>query len=992
LAGLGAGQIAQAMHPHVSFVELAQTADAIFVGRVTQVESRWTAGGAAIVTDVTFAVDRSVHQTEAARGRMDEAVKLTFAGGRVGDQGLSVSGVPEFQVGEEYVVFTRLDGGIYMNPLVGGIQGLFAVRHDDATQRAYPTTPAGRGLLRVEAGELRYSEPVEAIAGGRAQFAAPTITPAALPRSAHADDTVSSDAAQRADEASALMDLDAFVAEIEAALAAPPVAEPALRGVRPGEPRDVGGRDPGKKPSAQPGSRSSSDGLVPEPFDWQPPEDPGAPVGHVCALAPIFDPKVLAAEGTIPGEEVEAAGPRAALCYCGAFNLFLTMEQVPTTWWEWGENNDAMYYYNQFMDIYRYVPDDGTFGSNSQNEFGGYPSSQTLMNIYGGNGWNGDLAVTWTFWTSCACCTITQADVFFNPAYSWWQNLADTLDQPARALYRPVLYHELGHTWGMQRGSCTEDYSYGQISVMHAYYSNIIEDGYGLHHPEVYSIRRLYSSQRPILNRKDIGVESYYASGSLQNTTTGSTFYYIGDSITIQNITVENNSNVATAGVRLRFFLSSNNLISTGDYQMGSYWYWDSFPAETYSTASYTTTVPNVPPGVYYVGAIVTTDGAAYNGDDFGFNNATYLKSTITVAHPPPANNWCSNAIPIGVGTVYGTTLGASTDGSSACGSGTPDVWYAFTAPCTGTLRVDSCGSSYDTIVSLHSECTGWSGNDLGCDDDCEGTPCGPYSSCFTASVTAGTSYRIRVSGWNGNTGNFALTLSYISAGNDSCGGALTVGDGTTSFSTCAATTDGPADCGAYSDVWFGYTSTCEGYFTASLCGSAYDTYMGIYADGACPPAWGSVLACDDDSTECGYQTILSVPTTIGSTYLIRVGGYFGATGEGQLTITCGGCLEDGECDDGLACNGAEFCLEGGCLPGEELCPGQWCDEASAGCYEYGDGDADGDGDVDLFDYAVLQRCVGAYAIPFCAGVNLIGDGYIDLDDFAAWEPGMTGP
>src|SRR5688572_31167907 len=45
-----------------------------------------------------------------------------------------------------------------------------------------------------------------------------------------------------------------------------------------------------------------------------------------------------------------------------------------------------------------------------------------------------------------------------------------TFNQSSRVLYRPNVLHELGHSWGMQRGSCTEDYSYSQISVMHAYY------------------------------------------------------------------------------------------------------------------------------------------------------------------------------------------------------------------------------------------------------------------------------------------------------------------------------------------------------------------------------------------------------------------------------------------------------------------------------------------------------------------------------------------
>ncbi|HOW73507.1 MAG TPA: hypothetical protein PKY77_23140 [Phycisphaerae bacterium] len=68
-----------------------------------------------------------------------------------------------------------------------------------------------------------------------------------------------------------------------------------------------------------------------------------------------------------------------------------------------------------------------------------------------------------------------------------------------------------------------------------------------------------------------------------------------------------------------------------------------------------------------------------------------------------PANDTCTSATEIGTGTLNGTTLGANSDGFSDCGgAGSPDVWYQFTAAATGTLKVDTCGSTFDTVVSLH--------------------------------------------------------------------------------------------------------------------------------------------------------------------------------------------------------------------------------------------------------------------------------------------------
>jgi len=125
-------------------------------------------------------------------------------------------------------------------------------------------------------------------------------------------------------------------------------------------------------------------------------------------------------------------------------------------------------------------------------------------------------------------------------------------------------------------------------------------------------------------------------------------------------------------------------------------------------------------------------------------------------------NDNCANAIVVTSGTYTGTTVGATRDGSASCGSSstTPDVWYKYTAAKSGTLKLDTCGSSYDTVLSLHSGCPGTSSNQLKCNDDCGGSPCGGTASCFSRTVTKNVTYYIRVSGYNGATGNFTLHVT----------------------------------------------------------------------------------------------------------------------------------------------------------------------------------------------------------------------------------------
>lgn len=125
-------------------------------------------------------------------------------------------------------------------------------------------------------------------------------------------------------------------------------------------------------------------------------------------------------------------------------------------------------------------------------------------------------------------------------------------------------------------------------------------------------------------------------------------------------------------------------------------------------------------------------------------------------------NDTCANATAVVNGTYTGSTSTATNDGSASCGRSTTskDVWFKYTAPRAGTLNVNTCNSSYDTVLSLHSACPGTSGNQLVCNDDCGGSPCGGTNSCLSRAVTAGTTYYIRVAGYRGASGSFTLTVA----------------------------------------------------------------------------------------------------------------------------------------------------------------------------------------------------------------------------------------
>ncbi len=290
---------------------------------------------------------------------------------------------------------------------------------------------------------------------------------------------------------------------------------------------------------------------------------------------------------------------------------------------------------------------------------------------------------------------------------------------------------------------------------------------------------------------------------------------------------------------------------------------------------------------------------------------------------PAPANNSCANALVYAPGaSTSGTTASATNDGSAGCGLSTtaPDVWFQMFATCTGRLRVDTCGSSFDTVLSVHPACPGTSANQIACNDD-HGSGVGGCGgirdSALEFNAVGGTTYLIRVSGYNGASGAFSLNSEYVSVGSDDCAGAPSVADGSYVFNNCAATTDGPQEqncsfcCGdllVNNDLWFRYTAPVTGTVTVDTCGSGaptFDTKLAVYA-GSCPTLPNTAIACNDDvGSGCGSSTVLSrasFDSVLGQQYLIRVGGFGSARGTGTLTISS---VSGNPCDADVNCDGS---------------------------------------------------------------------------------------
>ncbi len=141
------------------------------------------------------------------------------------------------------------------------------------------------------------------------------------------------------------------------------------------------------------------------------------------------------------------------------------------------------------------------------------------------------------------------------------------------------------------------------------------------------------------------------------------------------------------------------------------------------------------------------------NEDDLGQGGI----SISSGAPPVSFNDDCQNAMSVGdVKALAFETSEASFDGPGLCMT-SPNIWYRYTAPCTGQATISLCGSSFDTMLAVYDGgvCYPDQGDLLACNDDACDT-----QSEVTIDVVAGRKYLIEVGGYGSETGQGVLAIS----------------------------------------------------------------------------------------------------------------------------------------------------------------------------------------------------------------------------------------
>ncbi|MCO8129265.1 IPT/TIG domain-containing protein, partial [Acidimicrobiia bacterium EGI L10123] len=136
----------------------------------------------------------------------------------------------------------------------------------------------------------------------------------------------------------------------------------------------------------------------------------------------------------------------------------------------------------------------------------------------------------------------------------------------------------------------------------------------------------------------------------------------------------------------------------------------------------------------------------------------------------PPANDDFADPVVLtgATGQVTGSNAGATMEpGEYSAGSRETSVWYQWTAPSDGELELDTFGSTFDTILNVY---TGTAVNVLplvAANDDDAGIQsriaiADPSFPAFTpTSVVGGTTYRIGINGYQGDTGDLTLNWTF---------------------------------------------------------------------------------------------------------------------------------------------------------------------------------------------------------------------------------------
>src|SRR5439155_16031152 len=263
---------------------------------------------------------------------------------------------------------------------------------------------------------------------------------------------------------------------------------------------------------------------------------------------------------------------------------------------------------------------------------------------------------------------------------------------------------------------------------------------------------------------------------------------------------------------------------------------------------------------------------------------AAALPVIMAYAAPPANDNFASATVVSSLPYNPLTQSVLESTGETAGGEPMPScsvpvqstVWYAFTPNQTGVVKINTVGSTYDTVAAVF---TGNSLNaltEIACNDDTAGS----LTSAVQFTANSSTTYHIQIGSVDSVPGNLSLNMVWgTTPPNDNFANAITTSSlpYTDNKSTIVATTETgePTSCSGLTisrTAWYNFTPSGTGTVTIDTLGSDFDTILAVYT-GPSVSTLAQVICNDDTSGSTSEVQFLGASST---TYRIQVGGFNG--------------------------------------------------------------------------------------------------------------------
>jgi Divergent InlB B-repeat domain len=237
------------------------------------------------------------------------------------------------------------------------------------------------------------------------------------------------------------------------------------------------------------------------------------------------------------------------------------------------------------------------------------------------------------------------------------------------------------------------------------------------------------------------------------------------------------------------------------------------------------------------------------------------------------------------LGSAEGTTRFATKEAGEPDHAGNPgghSVWFAWTAPSSGPVRISTCGveGEMDTLLAVYTGSELATASLVAANDDGPRPRCGNRDSEIDLAAVAGITYRIAVDGKDGVEHRFSLAIEAPPANDDFAQAQVLPDTPTVSISgsnALASKQPGePNHAGnpGGSSVWYSWTAPESGPIVISACPyfeSSPDTLLAVYT-GSSLTGLTPIAAGDDSPSGC--QEVASEATldaVAGTTYRIAV-------------------------------------------------------------------------------------------------------------------------